>query len=129
MKTKIDLVLEHLETLNTSDLISIHNQYCQNHNYSDDEIYWNDEDFFSTFFPNNSYEVARATFYGDYNFSHDYVSFNWYGNLESLNSFSTSDLIEAPLTIAIDIIENPSDYSHAIDLDDIEWFDTAPDQE
>ena len=122
MKTKIQLVLEHLETLDTSYLIDIHNQYCQNHNYSDSEIYGNDEDFFSTFFP-NSYEVARATFYGDYNFSHDYVRFNWYGNLESLDSFSTSDLIESPETIAEDIIENPSDYSHAIDLDDIEDFE------
>ena len=76
MQTNIQLVLEHLETLDTSDLISIHNQYCQNHNYSDDEIYGNDEDFFSTFFQNNPYEVARSTFYGDYNFSHDYVHFN-----------------------------------------------------
>ncbi len=129
MKTKIQLVLEHLETLNTSDIIHIHNQYCQNHNYSDDEIYWNDEDFFETFFPNNSYEVARATFYGDYNFSHEYVRFNWYGNLESLDSFSTSDFVESTEKIAEDIIENPSDYSHAIDLDDIEDFDDAPDTE
>jgi len=36
-------------------------------------------------------------------------------------------MVESPEKIAEDIIENPSDYSHAIDLDDIDGFDDAPD--
>lgn len=126
METKLSLLIQHLETLDLSDLVSINNQYCQNNNYNDDEIYGNDEDFFETFF-STKLEAVRAVAYGEYNYAHDYVRFNWYGNVESFDTFAVSDMVESPEKIAEDIIENPSDYSHAIDLDDIVGFDDAPD--
>lgn len=128
METKLSLVVQHLETLTDSDLVSIHNQYCQNNNYCDDEIYMNDEDFFETFF-STKLEAVRAVAYGEYNYTHDYVRFNWYGNVESFDTFGVSDMVESPETIAQDIIDNPRDYSHAINLDDIDGFDDAPDTE
>lgn len=70
----------------------------------------NDEEFFDTYFNNNPYEVARATFYGDYRFNDDYVYFNAYGNLESFNyiyDFITDSDIE---DITEDIINNYSSY-------------------
>lgn len=58
----------------------------------------NDEEFFETFFYNSPFEVARATFYGNYNFNDDYVYFNVYGNLETFNYIydfiSNSDIEE-----------------------------------
>ncbi len=128
MQTKLKLVIEHLDTLTDSDLVSINNQYCQNNNYSDDEVYENNEEFFDTFF-STKLEAVRAVVYGEYNYTNDYVRFNWYGNIESFDTFAVSDMVESPEKIAEDIIENPSDYSHAIDLDDIDGFDDAPDTE
>lgn len=125
METKLSLLVQHLATLTDSDLVSIHNQYCQNNNYCDDEIYGNDEDFFETFF-STKLEAVRAVVYGEYNYTHDYVRFNWYGNVESFDTFGVSDMVDSPEKIAEDIIENPTDYSHVIDLDDIEGFDDAP---
>ena len=50
--------------------------------------YWdNDEDFFNTFFYNNPMELARAIYYGDYNYTHDYVRFNGYANLETTDRY------------------------------------------
>lgn len=67
---------------NEIDLNS-YNEWLLENNYYDDEIFYNDEDFFNTFFYNNPMEAARATFYGDYRFSDEFVRFNAYGNLDS----------------------------------------------
>ena len=55
---------------------------------------YNDEEFFSTYYNNNPYEVARAIYYGDYNFSDEYVRIDVYGNLESISEYTFNDLIE-----------------------------------
>lgn len=70
----------------------------------------NNEEFFDTYFNNNPYEVARATFYGNYNFNDGYVYFNAYGNLDSfnyINEFVSDSDIE---DITEDIINNYSSY-------------------
>ena len=51
------------------------------------DFYENDEEFFEMFFHNNPMEAVRASFYGHYNYSDDYVRFNGYGNLESFNEW------------------------------------------
>lgn len=60
-----------------------YNNFLSENNYYDDEIFYNDKDFFDTYFNNDPMEAARATFYGDWNYNHEYVRFNGYGNLES----------------------------------------------
>ena len=54
----------------------------------------NSEDFFSAYYSNNPYEVARAVYYGDYNFNDEYVKINVYGNLESISEWGFDDLIK-----------------------------------
>ena len=100
--------------LTESQLIELNNTYCQSTGAYDSEVYNNDEDFFSTFYPNpgDGLKVAQAIFYGEYNYSHDYVKFNGYGNLESINYFEVSDLCELPSTIAEYIEDNFSDFEH-----------------
>ena len=81
-----------------------------NGNFDHLRFYNNDEDFFDTYFNNNPYEVARATFYGDYRFNDDYVYFNAYGNLASfnyINEFVSDSDIE---DITEDIMNNYSSY-------------------
>ena len=56
--------------------------------------YWeNDEEFFNTYYYNNPMEVARAVYYGDYNFNDDYVYINAYGNLETLGRYRLEELL------------------------------------
>lgn len=59
-------------------LWNLYARECQ----EDDEIYYNDEDFFNTFF-SSPIEAVRACYFGDYTFSHEFVWFNGYGNLDS----------------------------------------------
>lgn len=96
-----------LENLDDSEWVSIHNQYCQD-NRIEDEIYDFDDYFFETFFSDKPYEAARATAFGDVNFSHDYIRFNGYGNLETthnpMNWIDKGELVR-------DVIENPNNYS------------------
>lgn len=54
----------------------------------------NSEDFFSTYYSDKPYEVARAIYYGDYNFNDEYVKINVYGNLESISEWGFEDLIK-----------------------------------
>lgn len=55
---------------------------------------YNDEEFFSTYYNGNPYEVARAINYGSYNYNDEYVKINVYGNLESISEYTFNDLIE-----------------------------------
>jgi hypothetical protein len=109
-------VLNHLNSLDDNELVNFHNIYCQNQNNGDDEIYTNDEEFFNIFFEGKVLEAVRAVSFGEYNYSHDYVKFNGYGNLISFNSPSDEiDLNE----IANEILENPQDF----DIDLMECFE------
>ena len=47
-----------------------------------DSIYDNDDDSINMIFPNAS-DAIRSAFFGDYNHSHAYFTFNGYGNLQS----------------------------------------------
>lgn len=71
------------------------------------DVWENDEEFFNTFFEGKPLEAVRATFYGDFRYMDEYVRFNGYGNLESLNEYQ----IESELKDSIDEI-----VSHLIDI-------------
>jgi hypothetical protein len=65
-----------------SDKIQIHNVYIDLMLRFEDEIFYNDEDFFDDQFPMASIAV-RSCYLGNYKYSDTYVWFNTYGNLES----------------------------------------------
>ena len=74
----------------------------------------NSEDFFSAYYSNNPYEVARAVYYGDYNFNDEYVKINVYGNLESISEYEFNDLVEEYkeeiISEYLDILEEDEDF-------------------
>lgn len=77
--------------------------------------YWdNDEDFFSTFFNDNPMEVARSVQYGNYNYNDDFVSFDGYGNLESISRY---DLDEELKHSAEEIVERATELNEEGHLD------------
>ena len=90
MEKILEYLKENVDTIR--DLV----QECNSWDGSLEEYdYWeNSEDFFDTFFEGKPMEVARATYYGDYNFMDDYVQFNAYGNLKSVSEYEfENDLI------------------------------------
>jgi hypothetical protein len=99
-------IIEAIENMSGNELVNLNNLYCQEFGYDDNEIFDNDEEFFNMFFEGKPMEVARATFYGDYNFSHDFVKFNGYGNLESIQYMSTDMLVDSIEVMAQSIEEN-----------------------
>jgi hypothetical protein len=105
-------IIEAINSMSTEQLFELNNIFCMTEGYNDDEFFVNDEEFFNTFFNGKPHEVARATFYGDYNFSHDYVKFNGYGNLETFSYIGVGDLADTVENIAKSVEENPDEYSH-----------------
>lgn len=118
MKTeqRILAIISLIKDMDTNDLIDLNNTYCRENNI-DSEVFENDEEFFDMFFENKPFEVARACFYGDYNFSHDYVQFNGYGNLESIKYFEVKDLCETVENIAEYVLDNEREFSHLFHFD------------
>lgn len=68
------------------------------------EVYNNDEEFFNMFFVDNPMEVARAIYYGDYNYNDEYVKFNGYANLESLSDYNYEKLLKENIEEIIDCL-------------------------
>ena len=64
----------------------------------------NDEEFFELFYSGmNGLEIARAIYYGDYNYNDDYVRINGYGNLES---YTEDEMIEKMKDSIDEIVKN-----------------------
>lgn len=113
----INAITEHLQGLDNNEIINAHNTYCQENHLSDDEIFNNDDEFFNMFFENKVIEAVRAATYGDYNYSHDWVKFNGYANLESTSDpFRFVDIN----SIAEHILENPEAYDIELEEEETE---------
>ena len=65
------------------ELVTLHNNYCEECNYMDDYIYYNDTDELQMLFDNNVTEAMRAAYYGGWCYPDKFMKFNAYGNLES----------------------------------------------
>ena len=83
------------------------------------EVYNNDEEFFDMFFEGRPAEVARAVFYGDYNYNDDYVKFNVYENLESLSEYDYEEMLEENIEEIIDCLIDNAEYI-SIDSEELE---------
>lgn len=112
----MDAIRKFLDTLSDSELVQIQNLYCDSAGYPDDQIYALDDEFFEmTGF--SGLKVAQAVFYGDFNYSHDWISFDGYGNFKTTNNPSQFMDFEG---IAEWIAENPEDFEGYFDeLDEI----------
>jgi hypothetical protein len=88
-----DQIIEIINNMRNDELFELNNKYCKELNYDSGEVYFNNEEFFNTFFESNPMEAVRATFYGEYNIIHDYVIFNVYGNLETFTYMDTDRLV------------------------------------
>jgi|688.fasta_scaffold1701237_1 hypothetical protein len=127
----INSIIEAIENANSNQLIEINNRYCQEIGNSDNEIWDNDEEFFSIFYPNagDALRAVQAAFYGDYNFSHNWVKFNGYANLESIDYMDVDQLCESPATMAEYMAENWHNFKDCDCFSDIEETDEEESEE
>lgn len=85
-------LIEYLKENVTTDELLEMTQSVNSYNGALDYLYYyeNDEDFFETMFKSKS-EVARAIYYGAYNYNDEYVNFDAYGNLESVSQWELEE--------------------------------------
>ena len=97
-----------IEEMNSSEIMELNNRLCENLNYSDHFIYVNDEEFLEGY---DKVSIAQRVCYGDYNYSHDFVWENGYGNFESSNFLTTDNLPDLLDNMVEEIYDNFNRYS------------------
>lgn len=115
-------ILKAINEANENELVELNNAYCEAIDNMDSQIFSNDEEFFGIFYPNagDGLKVAQAVHFGDYNYSHDWVQFNGYGNLKSYSYIEVKDLCELPEVMAEYIAENFEEFDSLTIFSDIE---------
>lgn len=97
-------ILECLKEMETSELIQIHNEYCDATNNVDNNIYSMD-DFEILCGEQDALWIACRIFYGDFNPNDDFIFFNAYGNFITGNDYNIKEHIYIS-DIANHIIDN-----------------------
>lgn len=91
-QVQISQVIEQLKQ-DDSTLLQAYSEYAADNNY--DSVFNNDYESINMMCT-DSYDAIRSAFYGDYNPSHAYFTFNGYGNLQS---FEYLDSDNSPIDI------------------------------
>lgn len=116
-ETLVQKIIEEINAFDSDELVNLNNWYCDETDCPDDQIYSNDANFFADYFDGNVLEAVRAVSYGEYNYTHDYVKFNGYGNLETMDRIDTDDLVDSVEAMAEEIADNFSNYDHFFNID------------
>ena len=104
MRNMRDEVMAFLNDLDNAEMVRIHNQFCDEARYEDDEIF--DMDMLNEMLTGKDPdEILRMAFYGDFRPCDEYFRFNGYGNLESADYPVSKGWIDVD-EIADYIVEN-----------------------
>jgi hypothetical protein len=103
---RIDKIKQALKNLSPEDKIDFHNLRSREMVNGEDDIYPNDEDFFNMFFANDPFNAVQRAVYGDYKPMQDYVMFDGYGNLQSLDTYLLEKHLYSDSEIAEFLDEN-----------------------
>ena len=114
-KTLIETIIDEINAMNQDELVYLNNVYCDSINYMDNYVYNNDEEFFELI-NLSGLQVAQRIHFGDYNYSHEFVTFDGYGNFQSYSYFDKSMLVDLVPTMAEYIAENVDDFEHCFDI-------------
>lgn len=114
--TKREKLLDYLQETDHYTLLTIHNEYCNETNNPDDEIFDIDQ-LNEICSGQDAYWVACSVCFGDFNPYDDYIKFNGYGNFQSINKHGLSNYIDE-VEIAEYILKNDIDFDNS-DIRDI----------
>ena len=118
---KKEMLLNEIKGLLLNDLNTLKDVVRELNSWNDYleylEVYENDEEFFNMFFEDKPAELARAIYYGDFNYNDEYIKFNGYGNLETFSEYECEELLEENIE---EITENLIVYAEYISIDNEE---------
>ena len=103
--SRYEKIKEAIENMNTSDIVALHNEYCNEYGDMDYYVYSMDE-FDEVMADMKPWDIARSAFFGGFRPVADYFSFNGYGNLVSFDYWNDEDARIYPSEIARYIDEN-----------------------
>jgi hypothetical protein len=101
-------IKENILNMDYYDIVTLHNEVCNNISHYDNMIFENDPYIINDYFP-DSFKALQAMFYGEYNPNHEFFTLNGYGNLESINDYNIMDHINI-YEIIVDIYKDPYNY-------------------
>jgi hypothetical protein len=99
-------IKENILNMYNSEILALHNEYCRNMSYYDDEIFDNDPYIINELF-SDTFKALQCMFYGQYNPNDDFFKFDGYGNLQSIHYIK--DYIDIK-SIVLHIFEDPYNY-------------------
>ena len=119
--TKREKLIDLLQEMDDTTLVFLYNDYCQQTNNPDDEIFY--IDMFDEMMQGlDPWDIACKVQYGDFNPSFEYFKFNGYGNIQSICKWELDRLID--ISDIVDyILENNFSFENndiLYILDDIE---------
>jgi hypothetical protein len=101
-------IKENILNMYNSEIVTLHNEYCRNMSYYDDEIFDNDPYIINELF-SDTFKALKCMFYGQYNPNDDFFKFDGYGNLQSIADYDIKDYIDIK-GIVLHIFEDPYNY-------------------
>ena len=121
---KKEMLLNEIKGLLLNDLDTLKDAVWELNSWNDCldylDVYENDEEFFDMFFEGIPAELARAIYYGDFNYNDEYIKFNGYGNLETFSKYDYEELLEENIE---EITENLIEYAEYISIGNEEFDD------
>ena len=124
MNMKKEMLLNEIKGLLLNDLSTLEDAVRELNSWNACldylDVYNNDDEFFDMFFEGKPAELARAIYYGDFNYNDEYIKFNGYGNLESFSEYDYKELLEENIE---EITENLIEYAEYISIGNEELDD------
>jgi hypothetical protein len=101
-------IKENILNMSYSEIVILHNEYCRNMSYYDDEIFDNDPYIINELF-SEPFDALKSMYYGQYDPNDAFFKFDGYGNLESIEDYDILDYVDIK-GIVQNIIEDPYNY-------------------
>ena len=124
MNMKKEMLLNEIKGLLLNDLDTLKNAVRELNSWNACldylDVYNNDDEFFDMFFEGKPAELARAIYYGDFNYNDEYIKFNGYGNLETFSKYDYEEMLEENIE---EITENLIEYAEYISIGNEELDD------
>lgn len=104
-KITFDELCKSMDTDMLEELVNECNSW--NDSLEEYQVYSFDEEFFELYFSGNVIDAVRATYFGNIqNWRDEYIRFNAYGNLESMNEWQYHNMLKENVE---DIVETSLD--------------------
>lgn len=110
-------IIDAIDQMTSEEIMTLNNLFCESAHYYDDEFYYNDEETLQMLFSTDILRAIQATQYGNYNYHHEFMQFNGYGNLNSFERLTPDNLPDTLENVAQYIFDNQHDFVDIFDFE------------